>query len=620
MVVRRDVNVEAIGKMAELPPDLSPLQIGARGRIDGNEFTLIGRVRLAYDGGSWNEWCALFADDHWGWVAEAQGFFMVSVEIAVPPDFPPTEELRLNQVCRINKETFRVTDRKETVCLGSEGELTFAAPAGRQALSVDLTGAKAQFACAEFSESGTRLFTGRYARFDDLEFTNLRPVPGWSEDAPVTRGATSAMNCPECGAAVELRAAGASMSAACGSCGSILDTATPELKLIRQASESNRFQPAIPLGRRGKLFGVEYEVIGFQYVKDEYSGWSEFLLFNPWQGFVWLVTYEGHWSFVRRLFEQPRVTERDIFSSAPHAHFQGEAYRIFADSQVSTEYVLGEFYWKVAIGHPAHVTDFVHPPKILSRETYPNLEEETWSQGEYIEPEVIQLAFHLETPPREPEGVYLNQPNPHAEQARQLKWLVPLLACLMLIIQTTSANRAANQQVFHGEYKFRAGATNPVAVTAPFEIPGGRQAVAFTLQAPVQNNWLEVGVDLVKADTQQAVSSFEQGVEYYYGNDDGFWSEGSQAKRHILPGVAPGKYYLTIDASADPAVREMPFSLIVVRDVTVWSNFWIGLGVLLVYPIYRWLRAATFENARWLDSDYPPYGSSSDDDSSDDDE
>src|SRR5439155_856850 len=35
MVVRHDVNVEAIGQMAQLPPDLSPLQIGAHGEMDG---------------------------------------------------------------------------------------------------------------------------------------------------------------------------------------------------------------------------------------------------------------------------------------------------------------------------------------------------------------------------------------------------------------------------------------------------------------------------------------------------------------------------------------------------------------------------------------------------------
>lgn len=60
MVVRRDVDVELMGQQATLPPDLSPLQVGTRGEFNGLGFTLVGRVRVGYHEGSWNEWCADF--------------------------------------------------------------------------------------------------------------------------------------------------------------------------------------------------------------------------------------------------------------------------------------------------------------------------------------------------------------------------------------------------------------------------------------------------------------------------------------------------------------------------------------------------------------------------------
>ena len=75
----------------------------------------------------------------------------------------------------------------------------------------------------------------------------------------------------------------------------------------------------------------------------------------------------------------------------------------------------------------------------------------------------------------------------------------------------------------------------------------------------------------------------------------------------LIPAVAPGKYYLAIDADADPALPEIPFTVTVVRDVTVWSNFWIALVLLLVYPLYCWLRSYMFESQRWSDSDYSPF-------------
>lgn len=612
MVVRHDVNVEAIGQMAALPPDLSPLQIGARGEFNGQAFTLIGRVRVAYDEGSWNEWHALFGGGSHGWVAEAQGFFMVSFETQLPSEFPtdPTI-LTVGGTISIEQQAYAVTDSKETVCIGSEGELPYVASPGRKAASVDFTGADGQYACAQYGDSGPKLFVGCYAHFDDLKFTNLKPVPGWSEGAPEPiRNETTSLKCPNCGAAVVLRAAGFSMSATCGSCGSLIDTATPDLTLMRTAHEKQRMNPAIPIGRRGMLFGVNYEVIGFQHVKDDYSGWVEYLLFNPWQGFVWLVSYNGHWSFVRRLVERPAVSQ-GIYTQISHAKFKGETYRVFADSKVSTDYVVGEFYWKVRVGMTAKVTDFVDPPKILSRETYPQLAEETWSQGEYVEPEVIQKAFNLQEPLRERLGIYLNQPDKYAQKGRQLKWLVPLLLLMLLAMQLASAGTAAHQLVLASDLNYQAGVTNPPIVTEPFEIKGGNQAVEFTLTAPVDNNWLELEVDLVNADTHVVAANFIQEVEFYHGYDDGPWAEGSKAEKQVLPSVAPGRYYLAIDASADQAVRQMPFNVTIVRDVTIWSNFWIAVGLLMLYPVYCWLRGWSFERARWMESDYAPWAYSS---------
>lgn len=616
MVVRHDVNVEAIGKMAQLPPDLSPLQIGTRGLFEKRDFTILGRIRVVYDEGSWNEWYACFGDNNFGWVAEAQGFFMVSFEYAPAADFPKGAAMASGASVKIAGEPFLVMDRRETTILGAEGELPFSAPAGRTATSVDLMGANHRFACAEFSSEGTRLFVGNYARFDDLQFTNLRKVPGWDDEAmEPAHHETSTLQCPKCGGAVALRAAGFTMSAACDSCGSFIDTATPELKLIRRAHGQQRIQPVLPLGRRGVLFGVNYEVIGFQCVKDEYVSWTEYLLFNPWQGFAWLVTYNGHWSFVRRLLDTPTVSEGIFHRSVAHAKFKGDSYRIFATGTVQTNYVAGEFYWKIGVGMPAHVTDFVHPPHILSREAYPQSGEQTWSHGEYVDHELVEQAFGLEQPLNDPVGIYLNQPNPHAEKARQLKWITPLLVAILVAIQLISVNRAARQQVLDFTYNYQAGVTNPAAVTPPFEITGGNQTLEIRLHAPVDNNWLEVGLDLVNAETQQAVASLEQGIEYYHGYEGGeSWSEGRQTRRRLIPAVKPGKYYFTVEASGDPMITQMPFTLTVVRDVVGWSNFFIAFALVLIYPIYCGWRASMFERQRWMDSDYSPYGSSSDDD------
>lgn len=178
MVVRTGVNLEAIGKVAALSDDLTPLQVGAEFVWDGGQFTILGRARIGWEDGAWNEW---FADDgtRQGWLAEAQGFLSIAFERPVPPDLEGPMPA-LNTATRIDGTDFRVTDIKEAVCVGSEGELPFAAPKGRTAVYADMLSETEAFAGLEESSEGRRLYVGRYAPFGAFRFTNLRALDGWT--------------------------------------------------------------------------------------------------------------------------------------------------------------------------------------------------------------------------------------------------------------------------------------------------------------------------------------------------------------------------------------------------------------------------------------------------------
>jgi hypothetical protein len=612
MVVRHDLNLENIGQVAELPPDLSPLQIGAHGIFNGEPFTLIGRIRVKWEEGSWTEWCALFSENRWGWVAEAQGFYMVSFEYAAPERSVTRDELKPGRSVKLAGQEFTVADVKETICLGSEGELPIVAVAGRKACSIDLTGDLRAFASLEFSEGGVRLYLGQYARFDDLTFSALRPVPGWSPDAIVDpkRNATAALACPNCGASVTLRAAGLSITAVCGSCGVLIDASDRELQIIQRAAREKSIEPVIPLGKRGILFGTEYEVIGYMVRSDPYASWSEYLLFNPWKGFRWLAMFQGHWNFINVLLEPPRVAMHGIAKPAEHAFHKGRLFRMFADVEATVKHVLGEFYWRVRVGEKAQAADFICPPYILTRESYSELREVTWSEGEYVEPAVIQSAFALEAPLPERDGVYLNQPNPYAERWATLRWVTPLLVAILFLIQMIAVSKPGSQHILGSEFVFRATDTNHVVVTEPFELKGGYQAVKLSGSAPVDNNWFEINIDLVDAVTKRKTSA-EIGIEFYYGSEDGGWTEGRHTGEAIIPGVAPGKYYAVIEPMAGSGITELPYGVTLKSGVTVWSNFWIALAALVLYPSYVALRKHTFEGSRWSENDFSPYATTS---------
>ncbi len=179
-LVRHDVDLEAIGKMAELPPDMSPFQVGTRGRFEGKAFELVGRLKIAWADGTWNEWYALFDDGREGWLAEAQGFYMMSFPQPQPEPLPAAESLAVGMRVMVRPRLkFEVDDIRKAVCVGSEGELPFPAPKGRESLSVDLSGPEAAFANLEYATDGIRLFSGKYVEFDELQLSNLRELDGW---------------------------------------------------------------------------------------------------------------------------------------------------------------------------------------------------------------------------------------------------------------------------------------------------------------------------------------------------------------------------------------------------------------------------------------------------------
>src|SRR5262245_3928030 len=77
-LIRHDLNLENIGKMAELKLDGSPFQLGVTGMFGGTRFTAVGRIQLQYERGVWNEWHLAFDDNRSGWLGEAQGLYAVT--------------------------------------------------------------------------------------------------------------------------------------------------------------------------------------------------------------------------------------------------------------------------------------------------------------------------------------------------------------------------------------------------------------------------------------------------------------------------------------------------------------------------------------------------------------
>lgn len=178
-LVRQDMDLEKIGIISELTDDFSPIQIGTTGMFDNERFEVIGRMKVGYADGFWNEWCALLNNGTIGWLAEAQGFYAFCL-----PYFekaPPTKaSVQIGRSVDLGaKGVFEVEDKRDVKCVLSEGELPFQAMQGRESTSVDLAGFEDEMATIEYAKSETRVFVGKYIDFDNLQFKNLRRIDGW---------------------------------------------------------------------------------------------------------------------------------------------------------------------------------------------------------------------------------------------------------------------------------------------------------------------------------------------------------------------------------------------------------------------------------------------------------
>ena len=78
---RSDVALEFLGKVAEVAPIDSPLELGTSGRLGARTWTAVGQVQLDHGAGPWNEWCLLLDDGSFAWLAEAQGELLVTTAV-----------------------------------------------------------------------------------------------------------------------------------------------------------------------------------------------------------------------------------------------------------------------------------------------------------------------------------------------------------------------------------------------------------------------------------------------------------------------------------------------------------------------------------------------------------
>ena len=393
-VRRTDRGLEDLGKVADLVDTPSIIAVGDSGAIGEKSFQVLGKVQLEHDmGGVWEEWYVGFDDGQWGWLAYAQGVFMITWSVEPAPAVPDMAALRVESAVDFGQRgVFRVVELKQATIASAQGELPFVPKTGATRHYADLHGPQSGFGTIDWGQGSdpVEVFLGYQVLESQLRITEQVERPHKPIDI-------EGLNCPGCGAPLKVAGGARIERIACQYCGTISETASQEI-IARQ--QTARAKPLIPLGAAGSLSNQPYTVIGFvqrsTYIEGETFAWSEYLLFGPGLGFRWLVEDEGTW----RLASPLNAADVELTGYPSRIGYQGRTYRMRNQNSARVDYVLGEFYWKVRIGETTQVMDFESGSDVLSREFGQN--EVHYSLSPVIPWSAIAAAFNVKRPPPAP--------------------------------------------------------------------------------------------------------------------------------------------------------------------------------------------------------------------------
>jgi DNA-directed RNA polymerase subunit RPC12/RpoP len=612
VVARTDRGVESHGKVAALIDTSSPLRVGVDGKYKGNGFRITGRTQLRHQaGGVWDEWYAAFDDGRWGWLAEAQGRFYITFRVAA--EAPRYDELELGaSVPAI--DGLVVAEIGEALFLSAEGELPWTPEPGGRYAYADLTGDDQRFATIDYSEEPPVVFKGKETTLAELGISG--------EGGTRTRVATTALNCSQCGGALELRAPDQAERIWCPYCGAGHNIESGKLRYFAMLKVKTRVEPAIPLGGSGTIDGDLYVVAGFMQRAVKFDieyFWTEYLLYNAAKGYRWLVHSDDHWSFVTPLRPGEVLDSSAGKVIAKSVYYENRTYKLFQEATARVTYVLGEFYWRVEVGETVDTIDFIAPPFGISKElTRTGAREVSYSHARYMPVEEVASAFQVADLTR-PRTVGPMQPFPGAGLGKMWAAMVGLLILVAIVLAVRLPRRTVLTQMIDVSSAPAAEGLPENArmiFTEPFTLAGNAN-VEVKANANLENSWLFVDGNLVD-ETTGKFESFEMPLEYYHGVDSGeSWSEGRRSRRVYLSRPSAGRYALALSVQWQPGATPPALQVLVREGVFRWPYFILALLAVSIVPLLATVRRISWETERWKDSAHSPFGqwqSSGDDD------
>ncbi|HEY0678146.1 MAG TPA: DUF4178 domain-containing protein [Chitinophagaceae bacterium] len=594
-VIKRDLSGKLSLSTVKIIPDPSEvIQPGTNGIWEGKTFKVTGRFRAWFEESVFNYWTILFNDGELAYLGEGYGLYSIMKKTNAyegnAANFVRTANIGSKR--ELNRKQYLVEKNFKCSKLEVEGELyipEYNIPFELFELS---DGNGHELAFFEFRSGNVVPFEAFYVPFSSLSFTNTRNV---SPPPKLT-------NCNNCKRPMEVRAFPYSQSYACKHCGSHHEFRTNN---FRSTGDRNSISDGteITLGSTGVIKNITYEVIGFALKEEknqERSRWREYTLYNKQEGYAFLSEYNGHWIYVREQASAPvmlggATQQTLIYKAETFVLFNRYGYEIINAS--------GEFPYNIFNPEGTDVREFISPPEVWIQENNKR-EGITWFLGEYIDGKDLENNFDFPAGVPLKSGIGAVEPKLYISTPKLVMMALAAMFVLMvihLVIDATKQKRPVIDEIF----RFPDSVTTYTRVTEKFKLDKWRSNLEFEIQAPVDNDWFELGINLVNAQTGTEYT-LSKGVEYYHGYSDGeSWSEGDRRETAYLSQIPAGTYFLQITG-----IRSSSFSLMdtyrlkVTYDVSNDRNMFFSILLVLIWPVIQYYRIQNIEKLRWSNSPF----------------
>ncbi len=374
--VTENGSARTAGKMSVLLPPTGILSLGQSYELMGKSFQLIGRLRVEFAAGAWDEWFAV-SGQKTAWVAEDGDGILVQIEIPVPET--DLGSIQPGDILELQGKSFTVVERDTATATGAAGAVPWLDRPGEPLTYLEAVCEPDLVASIEIPAQGSaRAFAGRKLVIGkDLPASFRPPSPAptallrcvscGASGLPETRDSEI---CPSCGGTFHTPLS----SLACGGCGKdlhVFTAAAAELhcpscgglstlrdgKATFLAKGEGRRRPSfddrLRLGATGTLDGQSWMVVARIRQSESDDGevehTAEYLLHEPSLGYRWLLKEESGWLW--QIPSDGSAPQRSLAKSPPRNLTRfGQVMTRSWSGCTTIDYVEGELPWNARVG------------------------------------------------------------------------------------------------------------------------------------------------------------------------------------------------------------------------------------------------------------------------------